>query len=72
MHSIFKNILLVAMAVIATVVASAQDGTTSYQFLDVPVSTHVYALGGHGHDMARARENMALRALAFSTMAMAR
>ena len=47
MHSIFKNILLVAMTVIATVVASAQDGTTAYQFLSVPVSTHVYALGGH-------------------------
>ena len=47
MHSIFKNILLVAMTVIATVVATAQDGTTAYQFLDVPVSTHVYALGGH-------------------------
>jgi hypothetical protein len=25
----------------------AQDGTTAYQFLNVPVSSHVYALGGH-------------------------
>ncbi|MBR6432497.1 MAG: hypothetical protein IKS64_06555, partial [Muribaculaceae bacterium] len=27
--------------------AAAQDGTTAYQFLDVPVSSHVYSMGGH-------------------------
>lgn len=34
------------LAVMAVTVR-AQDGTTAYQFLDVPVSSHVYALGGH-------------------------
>ena len=34
-------------ALIACSIAAAQDGTTAYQFLNVPVSSHVYALGGH-------------------------
>ena len=36
----------VAMCAVA-LVAAAQDGTTAYNFLSVPVSSHVYALGGH-------------------------
>ena len=47
MHSIFRHILLILVLVGCAVVASAQDGTTAYQFLNVPVSSHVYALGGH-------------------------
>ena len=27
--------------------ASAQDGSTAYNYLNIPVSTHVYGLGGH-------------------------
>ncbi|MDO4512164.1 MAG: type IX secretion system protein PorQ [Bacteroidales bacterium] len=37
--------LVVALA--ATIAATAQDGTTAYQFLNVSPSAHVYGLGGH-------------------------
>ena len=36
------------MFVLACTVASlAQDGTNAYNYLSVPVSSHVYAVGGH-------------------------
>ncbi len=45
-HSILKySLMLTAITMAASSVA--QDGTTAYQFLNVPVSSHVYALGGH-------------------------
>ena len=48
MHSILRHTLLLMGALVAcSISALAQDGTTAYQFLDVPVSSHVYALGGH-------------------------
>ena len=46
MHRIFTYSLLL-VSLLAAREAVAQDGTTAYQFLDVPVSSHVYALGGH-------------------------
>jgi hypothetical protein len=42
-----KNILSLLLVAVGTLATTAQDGTTAYQFLDVPVSSHVYALGGH-------------------------
>lgn len=30
-----------------SIAATAQEGTNAYQFLNVPVSSHVYAMGGH-------------------------
>ena len=42
-----KNIISLLLLAISTLAATAQDGTTAYQFLNVPVSSHVYALGGH-------------------------
>ena len=47
MHSILRHTLALMGALIACSIAAAQDGTTAYQFLNVPVSSHVYALGGH-------------------------
>ena len=47
MRRIFLHTLLLVTLVACNVAASAQDGTTAYQFLNVPVSSHVYALGGH-------------------------
>lgn len=47
MRSIIRDISLLLLMVACAMVASAQDGTTAYQFLDVPVSSHVYSLGGH-------------------------
>lgn len=46
MRDIIRTISFLLLAVMAVTVR-AQDGTTAYQFLDVPVSSHVYALGGH-------------------------
>lgn len=43
-----RHIFLVAALVGLTAFGSlADDGTTAYHFLDIPVSSHVYALGGH-------------------------
>lgn len=42
-----KNILSFLALAIATLTATAQDGTTAYQFLNLPASSHVYSLGGH-------------------------
>lgn len=38
---------VLAVAALAVAGAQAQDGSTSYQFLNVSPSSHVYALGGH-------------------------
>lgn len=42
-----KYILLFLVLAAIAITTAAQDGTTAYQFLDVPVSSHVYSLGGH-------------------------
>ena len=42
-----KNIISLLFLAVGAIAANAQDGTTAYQFLNVPVSSHVYALGGH-------------------------
>ena len=42
-----KIILSIFASVVIAFAAVAQDGTTAYQFLNVPVSSHAYALGGH-------------------------
>lgn len=47
MRSITLNISLLLLMVACATLVKAQDGTTAYQFLNVPVSSHVYALGGH-------------------------
>lgn len=47
MRSITRYISLMLLMLVGVLVATAQDGTTAYQFLDVPVSSHVYSLGGH-------------------------
>lgn len=46
MKSRYFLISLVAVMACAFV-ASAQDGTSAYNYLGVPVSSHVYGLGGH-------------------------
>lgn len=43
-HTIIAAILLMLSAVLPV---QAEDGTKAYQYLGVPVSSHVYALGGH-------------------------
>ena len=48
MKNNFPHSILPLLALLATAfVAVGQDGTTAYHFLDIPVSSHVYALGGH-------------------------
>lgn len=47
MHRIFLHTTLLLTIWACAVGSRAQDGTTAYQFLNVPVSSHVYALGGH-------------------------
>ena len=47
MHRIFLHTTLLLTIWACAVSSRAQDGTTAYQFLNVPVSSHVYALGGH-------------------------
>ena len=47
MRSINIYIITLFSLVMSSVAAIAQDGTTAYQFLNVPMSSHVYALGGH-------------------------
>lgn len=42
-----RNIISFLFLAVSAFVALAQDGTTAYQFLNVPVSSHVYSLGGH-------------------------
>ena len=41
------HMIAAGAALTAGLTASAQDGTTAYQFLNVTPSTHAYALGGH-------------------------
>ena len=44
---IFKrHITILVCTVCCALAVMAQDGTTAYEFLNVPVSSHVYALGG--------------------------
>lgn len=48
MHSHHLHIRLAAVLTVVTALAAAsQDGTTAYHYLSIPVSSHVYALGGH-------------------------
>ena len=47
MNFSIKNIISLLLVSAVSLIVSAQDGTTAYQFLNVPVSSHVYALGGH-------------------------
>ncbi len=47
MHRIFLHTTFLLTIWACAVSSRAQDGTTAYQFLNVPVSSHVYALGGH-------------------------
>ena len=42
-----KNIISLLLLAVSAMTVAAQDGTTAYQFLNVPVSSHVYDLGGH-------------------------
>jgi len=42
-----RSCILAVVAVGVAVVAQAGNGTTAYNFLDIPISSHVYALGGH-------------------------
>lgn len=39
--------LLLVAACLCTTLAQADEGTTAYNFLSLPTSSHVYALGGH-------------------------
>ena len=41
-----RHIIILFCMLCISVAAVAQDGTTAYEFLNVPVSSHVYALGG--------------------------
>lgn len=43
---IIKRQAIILALIMAASVAVAQDGTTAYEFLNVPTSSHVYALGG--------------------------
>ncbi len=43
----YRYISLLLVAFVAAFCASAQDGTTAYNFLNVSPSSHVYGLGGH-------------------------
>jgi len=44
----YHRLHIIMMFVLACTVASlAQDGTNAYNYLSVPVSSHVYAVGGH-------------------------
>ena len=44
----YNRLHIIMMFVLACTVASlAQDGTNAYNYLSVPVSSHVYAVGGH-------------------------
>lgn len=47
MHRIKRHISLLLALCACTLAWAAEEGTTAYQFLNVPVSTHAYALGGH-------------------------
>ena len=47
MKKILHIALAVVMAMVTSLTAVAQDGTTAYNFLDITPSTHVYGLGGH-------------------------
>lgn len=42
-----RVVILCVIAVVSACVSRAQDGSTAYNFLSVPVSSHVYGLGGH-------------------------
>ena len=48
MTTYLRHMILMAVAAVA-LYATAGDGTTTtaYHFLSVPVSSHVYGLGGH-------------------------
>lgn len=41
-----KSIILLAFLLSACISATAQDGSTAYNFLNIPSSTHIYGLGG--------------------------
>ena len=46
MTTYLRHLILLSMAAVA-LLAMADGGTTAYNFLSVPVSSHVYGLGGH-------------------------
>lgn len=41
-----RHIIILTVAMLSAIGAVAQDGTTAYEFLNMPASSHVYALGG--------------------------
>ncbi len=41
-----KSIILLAFLLSAYISTTAQDGSTAYNFLNIPSSTHIYGLGG--------------------------
>ncbi len=44
----YRRLHIICMIVLGlALVCQAQDGTNAYNFLSVPVSSHVYAVGGH-------------------------
>jgi len=44
----YRRLHIIVMLVLGlALVCQAQDGTNAYNFLSVPVSSHVYAVGGH-------------------------
>ena len=44
----YRRLHIIVMLVLGlALVCRAQDGTNAYNFLSVPVSSHVYAVGGH-------------------------
>lgn len=65
MKVLTKISFCLALMIAAAFGASAQDGTTSYEFLNVSPSSHVYGLGGHNislidDDIALVEQNPAL------------
>lgn len=65
MKKTLTYLFALVFGVIGNLVAKAQDGSTSYQFLNVTPSTHAYALGGHNisvidDDINLAEQNPAL------------
>ena len=50
--------ILSLVMIVSAWVALAQDGSTAYNYLNVPVSSHVYALGGHNISIVDADVNL--------------
>ena len=47
MTTYLRHLILIAAFFAAFQLVAGDNTTTAYNFLDVPVSSHVYALGGH-------------------------